>query len=377
MAPITDRQLIDRFTPVDGDLIISSQGGRHRPQRCRQTDQTAGEAVVYVQAASSGTAKGHRGRPCAAYQLPVHQEGLQSTFPMKPISLVFLAALFSTIYVFSQDEETADLHEATTARILGDLPDGSSPPAEPAKPPYIVPAADILRTETHQQGGRHITIQQINPIELPLPPRANVPLPGVANAGASQTTAEDAASVSTAGFSFVGATVFHPQDSTPRTFVNFSPQGQVATVSFWSTADFAYLSGFSSFIGTDGIDRSLIMTWDRQEIGSLSDLMTGSGASDLGIPVMPPLQTGAATFAIISGQPSQEIITAIRSLHDLYNNEYDRLKTAYEGRERARIAEEAELKAHPPAPKDLVIRYWDIQAAPSDARLTPAEGAGQ
>jgi hypothetical protein len=63
------------FAPADEDLIIFATGGRHRPQRCRQTDLRAGEAVVHVQAASSGTAKDQRGRPVATYQLPVHQEG--------------------------------------------------------------------------------------------------------------------------------------------------------------------------------------------------------------------------------------------------------------------------------------------------------------
>ena len=34
-----------------------STSGRHRPQRCRQTDQTAGGAVAYVQATSRGWLK--------------------------------------------------------------------------------------------------------------------------------------------------------------------------------------------------------------------------------------------------------------------------------------------------------------------------------
>jgi hypothetical protein len=45
----------------------------------------------------------------------------------------------------------------------------------------------------------------------------------------------------------------------------------------------------------------------------------------------------------------------IQSLHDLYNNEYARLKTAYEGRERARIEREAYLKANPPHITDQPI----------------------
>ena len=50
------------FAPADGDVRILATSGRHRPQRCRQTDRMAGEAVAHAQAASSGEAKGQRGR---------------------------------------------------------------------------------------------------------------------------------------------------------------------------------------------------------------------------------------------------------------------------------------------------------------------------
>ena len=50
----------------------------------------------------------------------------------------------------------------------------------------------------------------------------------------------------------------------------------------------------------------------------------------------------------------------IQSLHDLYNREFQRLLTAYQGREQARLAQVAELKAHPPQPKDITLNYWRI-----------------
>ena len=52
------------------------------------------------------------------------------------------------------------------------------------------------------------------------------------------------------------------------------------------------------------------------------------------------------------------MLVPIQSLHDLYNNEFGRLKTAYEGRELARIQHEADLKAHPPQPQNLVVNFW-------------------
>ena len=40
----------DTSIQVDGELENLAQSGRHRPQRCRQTDPMAGEAVAHVQA---------------------------------------------------------------------------------------------------------------------------------------------------------------------------------------------------------------------------------------------------------------------------------------------------------------------------------------
>jgi hypothetical protein len=291
---------------------------------------------------------------------------------MKPIPLVFLAAMASTPLVFSQEEISP-----TTAHILGDVPDGTPPPAEPVKPGFVVPEEDILQTETHYQGGREITVQKITPIELPMPPVVAAPPEETANPATPQPVTETGESQQASGFIFVGANVFHPKDSAPRTLVNFSPQGQGAEITFWSSADFAYLSGFSSFVGSDGIERSLMMSWGQQEIEHLSDLTTESGVAACGVPEMPALPAGKATFSIASGQPSPETLTAIQSLHDLYNNEYNRLKTAYEGRERARLANEAELKAHPPKPKDLIINYWRIEAPQPAAPETPTEGAAK
>ena len=53
----------DVFVHFGGQgLQNPGESGRHRPQRCCQTDQMAGEAAAHVQAATSGeTAKGRCG----------------------------------------------------------------------------------------------------------------------------------------------------------------------------------------------------------------------------------------------------------------------------------------------------------------------------
>ena len=64
-------------------------------------------------------------------------------------------------------------------------------------------------------------------------------------------------------------------------------------------------------------------------------------------------------------------MVSIQSLHDLYNSEYARLKTALEGRERARIEREAYLKANPPQPKDIVLNFWRTE------KPAPVKGANK
>ena len=108
---------------------------------------------------------------------------------MKPLPLV-LVAVMSVASVRSQEQDSAapvapnrtiaapvaPTIIPTTARIIGNIPDGTPPLPTPPKPAFVVPTQDVLATTTHQQGGRTITIQRIKPIALPPPPEPAQPL---------------------------------------------------------------------------------------------------------------------------------------------------------------------------------------------------------
>jgi hypothetical protein len=287
-----------------------------------------------------------------------------------PIPLALFVALATTALLSAQDKPTGD---STTARILGEIPDGTPPPPEPPKPEFIIPAKDILKTTTHQQGGRTITVRKINPIALPEPPKA-VALPDTSQPAIQESIAEITAKYPDQELLFIGATVFHAKDSTIRSLVQISPMGGGESVSFWSSADFALLSGFASFIGSEGYAHSLIMSWGAEEIDSIAGFIEKQG-TEYGIEKAPELPAGKAAFAIISEKPTEATLASIQSLHDLYNNEYDRLKTAYQGRERARLQHEAELIANPPKPKDIVLNYWRTERPA--AQVAPKKGAAR
>jgi hypothetical protein len=106
--------------------------------------------------------------------------------------------------------------------------------------------------------------------------------------------------------------------------------------------------------------------WGVSEIETRTALQKELGSESPPIPDFPPEK---ATFHISSGNPRKQTLASIHCLHDLYNNEHARLEKAYQGRERARILYEAELKANPPKPKDIVLNYWrtEIPAAQSAA----------
>jgi hypothetical protein len=291
---------------------------------------------------------------------------------MNPLPLALLAVLALVASARSQEEDApAPLVLPATARILGDISDGTPPAPQPPKPVFVVPPSDILATTTQQQGGRTITLQRIKPIALPPPPEPAPPV-DIHDPANQERLAAFRQNHPRTDLVFLGATVFRSEHSPSRSRVQIwpllldwnrpHPNNRGAPVAFWSSADFGYLSGLAAFVGTDGAARSLILSWGALNLDRTSTRRVEK------IPVFP---TGPATFIIDGEQPDAETLIVIQSLHDLYNNEYARLKTAYEGRERARIEREAYLKAHPPQPKNIVLNYWRTE------KSAPAKGANQ
>ena len=270
------------------------------------------------------------------------------TNPMRTIPiLVTFMALVSPVR--SQDDGNTTPQEgaapAATARIIGNIPDGTPPPPAPPKPAYVVPQRNILGTTTQEQGGRTITIQKIKPIALPAPPTANI-----GNQAPSDGQAASGAGHPTTRMLSLGATVYRFKDNPPRTLVQYRPQPDGEPVTFWSSADFALISGIQGIVAADGLTYRLFMAW------STTDNTRAAATSVPNIPVFPD---GPASFAIVGTPPADpSVLAPIQSLHDLYNSEFQRLKTAYEGRERARLLYEADLKANPPKPKNIVLNYW-------------------
>ncbi len=294
---------------------------------------------------------------------------------MKRFPLTFLAIMASYLPVLSQEandslsEETAAA--PTAARILGNIPDGTPPPPEPPKPKYIVASKDVLESKSIEQGGRTITLREINPIALPPPPPPVEPLSPEAEAAFRERAAEYRESHPRTKMAFISATVFRSKDSSPRTLVRCWPEGKRETITYWSSADFGLIAGIHAFADATGTTHTMLMAWGYVDLETIND-MQAARLQAYGATEFPTIPEGKATFQITGTPPAAEDLAPIQALHDLYNSEYARLKVAFDGRERARLEREAYLKAHPPQPKDITLNFWRTERKPT---TTAKEGA--
>jgi hypothetical protein len=243
--------------------------------------------------------------------------------------------------------------------------DGSVP--ETPKPAFTIPAADVLESKTVQQNGREVTVRKIRPIALPEPQRPDV-------AAVQQRATEIQEANPEQILIQAAATVFRPADSPPLSLVRLWRQGGEA-VTFWSSADFAYLSGFTSFAGADGKNYNFLLTWCVLQARTREEILEEAGPQ-----LPPPLEfpRDKAAFAIVStSSVPEETRAAIQALHDLYNHEHDRLQAAYEDRQRADLQRQAEAQAHPPEKRPIALSYWRTETpAPSTEGNGTAAGKG-
>ncbi len=259
---------------------------------------------------------------------------------------------------------------ASPARILGKIPDGTPPPVSPPKPKYNVAKRDILSTSTHWQGGRTITVREIKPIALPQPPAPLETAATVADAEFIERLKAWHKAHPSPKMLFLGATVFRSHYHPPRTLVRYWPMGKEG-ITFWSSADFSLIAGgIGSFADSTGAVHSLFMSWSNMDADRAARLQAAKGRV-YRAPEIPAFTEGNATYQIVDGQPDAGELAVIQSLHDLYNSEFQRLKTAYDGREQARQQREAYLKANPPQPKDITLNYWRTE------KPAPAKGGAR
>ncbi len=258
----------------------------------------------------------------------------------------------------------------TDAKILGHVADGTPSPPPPPIRRLVVEAEDILESKTTNLGDQRVTVQRIAPIELPPIPEPTPP-PNIDDPETQERLRELGKKYRDTQILFVGATVYHSStfENAPRTLVRMWDQKTKQYSTFWSSANWNWLGGFGSFEGDDGQQYMLIMSHSNMDIDRWSDFFARHGRK-FTPPKVPEIPAGDATFILNEGEPSESSLTALKTLHKIYNTQGDRLQAAYEGREAARKAREEYLRENPEKPKNLIIRQWRIDPK-GQAGFTP------
>jgi hypothetical protein len=121
----------------------------------------------------------------------------------------------------------------------------------------------------------------------------------------------------------------------------------------WSNLDFKHLTGFASF--SKG-ERHFV------NFMGVGDISSSAFRNDTMFEIPADLQTGAPHFRMIHGTAGEsEGYDAIVALHQLYATDGNRLRAAYAQRIARQKKTEAELRANPPIPKDIVLNFWKVE----------------
>jgi hypothetical protein len=257
----------------------------------------------------------------------------------KPRHIQYVIALLLPMAAIADDRAT----------IIGGITDGTPPPPAPVKE---LPEVEVRETVIRELPDRTVTINRVADPKLPnprpkLPERNELNSDEIEAFRASpevQAWLEQRAKTT---HMFISATVIDRR----ATLLRWWHDG--AEYQAWSNADWMILTGFSDFEKGDRHYTALLMA---------GRLDSASVASDSAYRIPENLPENPGTFIITKGDPANHgAISGIVALHEIYLNDYARLAAAYELRERRRIEREAELRANPPVPEDVVLHYWKVQ----------------
>jgi len=246
------------------------------------------------------------------------------------------------------------------AKLVSRVADGT--PAEPA-PPKELPAFTVRSTTVRQLEDRKIIMQRVSDPGLPDPPPPPPPATKeeLEALRASPVWQERIADQKESELILLSASVVDGKAS----FVRWYHDGEEFQA--WSNVNFNHLSGFAEF-ESDRTRYSFIM--------AVGDISTDRERK-LEWPGKPPeLGVDYPAFTLVKGDESKgNALAMMIALHDLYENEQDKLVAAHEGRLRASAEREVWLRANPPQPQDTVIQFWPRKGSRYMENNTQREGA--
>lgn len=275
--------------------------------------------------------------------------------------LTHIIALCLPIAAIAQERVTID----------GILSDGTPPPPPP---PKVIHDFKVLSTEEIPLEQRKMILHRVEDPGFPdpTPPVPIVtPMDPATQAAFRQSLEERREAQDKTTHLFLSATIVDHR----ATLLRWWSDGKEFQA--WSNVDFNFLTGFASF--SKG-DRHFVTFM------GVGDVDSGSLRHDTLFSIPADLPTGLPHFRMVDGAGTgTEEYEAVAALHELYQNEGERLREAYALREKRREEAEAELRANPPVPKDIVLNFWKVEPpkaatkiqAPKQGKIEAEGGAAQ
>jgi hypothetical protein len=175
-------------------------------------------------------------------------------------------------------------------------------------------------------------------------------------------------------FIMLSATVYDHE----CTLLRWHPNGRRdLEMTAWSNIDFELLGGRSRF-SRNGTEYHLFLGLGREDTAARRRLAERLGRpytppSPPPVPELPPDETPA--FIVTKGDATDAAATApVTAMHEFFAENSALLQAEYEARLLARSEREAYLRAHPPEPKDITVRFWQREnqvARPGAATTEP------
>ena len=230
------------------------------------------------------------------------------------------------------------------------------------QPPPLPDMEPVEKTVT-------ITVQEVAPPDLPDPPPVAAPqeIDPEKAAAFRARLAQRPPRV----WLFLSATV-HDHGHTLLRWRSPGPQG--TDYAAWSNVDWELLAGCGRVVH-EGVEYHLIASLELVNTAARQRLAERFGKTYVP-PEIPPLPAaGTPAFVVTRGDPADTAATAaVSALHTYFQQHEAELVAARAARKAARLQYEAELRAHPPEPADVTVRFWqrEHQASPAPETATPA-----
>ncbi len=256
-----------------------------------------------------------------------------------------------------QGQEALDLWEA---KVVGELSDGSSlmlKEDEASSEPNN--RFRIRNTVNHRkdEGEGNVQFNVIEKPELSLPeegPPKTRDLSPEESAQLAQSIAEqrDMARHVFPGICFITATIYDQE----VTYLNWMCGGE--QYEGWSNVNFNHLTGFTQFQGRGSLYNLVLVVQNSTKKVLAKNAQSDPESLRYQLPELPTIEAWGPGYMVISGDESNEEGFALMdALHDLYDNDSERLIEAHRKRlVNQELAKEQESKI--PKNNNTTLHYW-------------------